>query len=223
MIAERRRLLGNYGNSSSYCRAISPENTTGRDGLFTQAQLRRYALRHTLWTGTTMPGWHPCRAYSIRLPCTEDSVDWSTISNAVSSTIIATLRKLRVLCNERDADIVKVALRLDSCPSGLRLQVVASAIAVAYCKTAYLYRANPLNDEVADTIATDFRADGSAAPLLRERGLLLPGSVYANQVLAQYEVLGLFCLILKQVASQRKTVQVERIATGTIRACCRES
>ncbi|PRE59514.1 hypothetical protein C6P86_23645 [Burkholderia multivorans] len=114
-----------------------------------------------------------------------------------------------MLCIERGADIVRLASKLDSQASGLRVHAVAGAVAVAYCKTAYIYGLCPRTGAPGRANTTDFGSVEFAGPSLNTRSLLIPGSVEANQLLAEYEVLGMFCLMLKRVASLRNLVLVD--------------
>ncbi|XHO04732.1 hypothetical protein ACEQUB_01622 [Ralstonia syzygii] len=155
-------------------------------------RLRRRVLRHALWTGATLPGWSAGKVSNFHLSREEGSSRSRRIPTAVSATILVVLRKLRALCSDREADIVRVASHLDSLQSGLRMQVPACAIAAAYCKTAYLYGVKPLDRMTDPKGRVDIDIGEVDIPEFVLRSCWVPQSIQANRILAEFEVLGLF-------------------------------
>lgn len=208
MVAERRRLLDLGNEHKSRFRITRPTNSVSMELQDLDPRLRRRVLRHALWTGATLPGWSAGEISNFHLSREERSSGGRRADTAVSAATLATLRKLRALCSDREADIVRVASHLDSLQSGLRMHVPACATAAAYCKTAYLYGVNPLNRMTDPKRRVDIDIGEGDIPELVLRSCWVPESIQANRILAEFEVLGLFCLVLKQVASSKRVVDV---------------
>ncbi|WP_199032456.1 hypothetical protein [Ralstonia sp. ASV6] len=207
MVAERRRLLDLGDEHKSRFRIGRPTDSVSMELEDLDVRLRRRVLRHALWTGATLPGWSAGKVSNFHL-AREEGSSGRKIFIAASATILAILRKLRALCSDREADIVRVASHLDSLQSGLRMQVPACATAAAYCKTAYLYGVNPLYRMTDPKRRTDIDIEEVDSAHLVLRSCWVPQSIQANRILAELEVLGLFCLVLKQVASCKRVVDI---------------
>jgi len=91
----------------------------------------------------------------------------------------------------------------------LRVQPGAKVVALAYCQLAVLYGLPPLAGVSSDAWNRSHSGLWFGVQHLSMRSCQVSGSALANQLLAEFEVLGLFCIVLKRLVAVQKAEQVE--------------
>lgn len=209
MLGERRRILGQQRKTSF---DVSEEEARGWPGgpKESEARLRRHIHRHLAWPPIAyQDGWITFKHVELRLRRETTHIDGAEKSAAVSRTIGATIVKLRALCCDQQPTIFRLAEKMDTNESGVRLESVAGAAAAAFCKTAYLYGVSPIHCMVDEPANASTRQLTTTDRRLVQRGDEFCHSMAANCALVEYEVIGMFCVILKRIAMFKKLVSVD--------------
>lgn len=136
-------------------------------------------------------------------------VSWESIQKGTTQTILRMLEKLRALSGADLHSAVSDHTKSSVQYRTLRVQPGAKVVALAYCQLAVLYGLTPLAGVPSHAWSLSHSGLWLGLQYLSMRTCLVPGSTRANQVLAEYEVLGLFCILLKRLVAVLKTEQVE--------------
>lgn len=173
------------------------------------ARVHRHALRHLVWgdAGSGADAAHKVLRFEqgpLGAPAS-----WQSIRQGTTQTILRTLEKLRALCGVEQHSVVSDHTKSSVQCRALRVQPGAKRVAIAYCQLAVLYGLTPLAGVPSAAWNLSHSGLWHGQQYLSMRSCQVPGCAPANEALAEYEVLGLFCLLLKRLLAVQTAEQVE--------------
>ncbi|NWK44467.1 hypothetical protein [Ralstonia pickettii] len=173
------------------------------------ARVHRHALRHLVWGDASSRADVTHKVLHFQLGLQGGQASWQSIRQGTTDTILHTLEKLRTLCEVQLHSVVSDHTKSSVQYRTLRVQPGAKAVAVAHCQLAVVYGLPPLAGLSSKAWNLSHSGLWLGVQYLSMRSCQVPGSVRANQLLVEYEVLGLFCIVLKRLVALKKAEQVE--------------
>lgn len=173
------------------------------------ARVHRHALRHLVWGDAGVGTDAAHKVLRFELGPQGAPASWQSVRQGTTQTTLRTLEKLRALCGVDQHSVVSDHTKSSVQYRTLRVQPGAKVVALAYCELAVLYGLPPLAGVPSHAWSLSHSGLWLGQQYLSMRSCQVPGSALANQVLAEYEVLGLFCIVLKRLVALQKAEQVE--------------
>jgi hypothetical protein len=173
------------------------------------ARVHRHALRHLVWADMDSDADVAHEVLRFELGPQGEPENWQSIRRGTTQTILRTLEKLRALCGVDQHSVVSDHTKSSVQYRALRVQPGAKVVALAYCQLAVLYGLPPLAGVPSPAWSLSHSGLWLGQQHLPTRSCQVPGSALANQVLVEYEVLGLFCVVLKRLVAVQEADKVE--------------
>lgn len=209
VIGESRTALKECGDETSLPQPPATLNPFTSAWFQNEARTRRYLRRHLQWRGSEEGRQSLKSEVSVTSLEASPPAPWRSIQNGMTSTILDTLARLRALSVTDQSQIPHAVSILDVRGSGLRIQAAMKAVVAAYCKTAILYGVPPAVGVPSRTCNPALSGIWFQTQFLPVRSRLIPGPVAMNQILAECEVLGLFCMVLSSLVLLDRTVLID--------------
>jgi hypothetical protein len=194
LLAERRRTLS-VAKMTSFRVKTEPFNWPGSCIGREDAVARRAIHRHLVWpTIRGQDGWTNFKETAIDVHADTSPCNWDALSIASAQIIGRTIAKLFKVCDSPEPELRPLSDRMGVRGSGRRFRMKVSVTTAALYKTAFLYGVSPFDGD--DRYLAGKTTDQKPV----QRGCVLTHSIAGNNRLVEYEVLAMFCVILKRLA-----------------------